>query len=109
MHSLETNDTLTHAQNLSVVAEYGALDAEGVVCSDGADTLDLVGADGDSETSAADEQSTVYLTRCDLLGSLGGDQRVGCKRAREAISEMERAIAKSPSYSLAVDSTAARA
>jgi hypothetical protein len=39
---LESNDALAHAENLRIVGQDGALDAEGIVRGHGADSRDLV-------------------------------------------------------------------
>lgn len=74
---LNTDDALAHAENLSIVAQDGALDGEGIVGSDGANTGHLVGSDSDTKTSTADEETTVSLASLDLLGTLDGGVRVG--------------------------------
>lgn len=74
---LNTDDTLTHAQDLGVVAQDGALNGERVVSSDGTDAGHLVGGDGNTQTGAADEQTTVSLALLDELGTLDGRVGVG--------------------------------
>ncbi len=67
---LETDNALTHAQDLGVVAQDGTLDRVRVVSSDSPDAIDLVGGDGDTETGAADEEGTVDLTASNLRAAL---------------------------------------
>lgn len=74
---LNANDALAEAEDLSVVAEDGALDGEGVVGGHGANAGNLVGGDGNSEASAADEQAAVRLAFGDEFGALHGGVRVG--------------------------------
>lgn len=74
---LKANNALTHAKNLGVVALDTTLDAEAVVGGHGTDALDLVGGDGDAQTSAADEQSTVGLALCDEANGGSGAGWVG--------------------------------
>lgn len=74
---LDADHALAHAQHLGVVALDAALDAEAVVGRHGADALDLVGGNGDTETSAADEQRAVGLALGDEADGGGGARRVG--------------------------------
>ena len=73
----DANDTLTHTEDLSIVAQDGTLDGERVVSSDGSDTGNLVGGDSDTQTGTTDEEATVSLTGLDLLSTLDGGVRVG--------------------------------
>lgn len=73
----DTDDTLTHAQDLGVVAQDGAFNGEGIVGSDSSDAGHLVGSDGNTQTSAADEEATVSLAIHDELGAFDGRMRVG--------------------------------
>lgn len=74
---LNANDPLAHAQNLRVVALNGPLHGKGVVRGDGADTLDLVGSNSDSQTSPADHQGAVGLALGDETSSGSGTGWVG--------------------------------
>lgn len=74
---LQSDNPLTHAQHLRVVAQHTPLHAEAVVCGDGTNALDLVGCDSDAETGAADEKGTIGLALGDEAGGGGGTGRVG--------------------------------
>lgn len=71
---LQADDTLTHAENLGVVAQNGPLDRVGVVGGDGTHAVDLVGGNGDTETGTTDEECSVNLAASDLAS--GGDSNV---------------------------------
>lgn len=77
LSELNTDNTLTHAEDLSVVAQDGALNGEGVVGSDGTNARNLVCGDSDTQTGTADEQATVSLALSDELGTRDGRVRVG--------------------------------
>lgn len=74
---LNTHNALTHAENLSVVAEDGPLNAEGVMRSHGPDARHLVGRDGYTEPCAANEEGPVRFALGNELGGLHGGVRVG--------------------------------
>lgn len=74
---LKADNALAEAENLGIVAEDGALNGEGVVGSHSTDAAHLVGGNGDSQTGAADEESTVSLAIPDKFGTLNGRVRVG--------------------------------
>lgn len=77
LSQLNTNDPLTEAEDLGVVAQDGPLDGERVVGSDGTDSRHLVGRDGDAQTGTADEETTVRLALADEFGAGNGWVRVG--------------------------------
>lgn len=72
---LDTDDTLSEAEDLAVVAENRPLDGEGVHAGSGTDALDLVSGNGDTDAGAADEETTVSLAGLDLAGC--NDRKVG--------------------------------
>jgi len=57
----DSDDPLPEAQYLGVVGEHGAFDGEAVVCGDRTYSRHLVGADGDAESGAADQECTIGL------------------------------------------------
>lgn len=57
----EANDPLAEAQDLGIVGQDAAFDAIRVVGGDGANSLDFVGGDGDTQTGAADQKSAIGL------------------------------------------------
>src|SRR5690606_26063213 len=70
----ESDDPLSHAEDLCVVRQHGALHGVDVVRRDRAHALDLVRGDGHPKTRAADQQGSIRLTGGDLLR--GGDRDV---------------------------------
>lgn len=87
---LDADDSLTEAEDLAVVGQNRALDGEGVVGGDGSDALDLVGCNGNTETGAADKETSVGLACLDLSSGLDGKVWVCWWRATSA----ERALAR---------------
>ena len=77
LRKLDADDTLAHAEDLSIVGEDRALHGEGVVGRDGADAGNLVGGDGHTQSGTADEESTVSLALGDELRTGDGRVRVG--------------------------------
>lgn len=75
---LEANDTLAHAEDLGIVAEDAALDAEAIMRGDGTNALDFVGRDGNAEASAADQESAVGLALGHETGGSGSAGWIGC-------------------------------
>src|SRR5674476_1262158 len=67
---LDADDALAHAEDLGVVGKDRALDRERVVGSHRTDSLYLVGADGNAEPRAADQDRAVGLT---------GNEKPGCR------------------------------
>lgn len=75
---LQPNHALAHAQNLGVVAEHASLHAEAVVGCHGADSLDLVRGNGNTEArSAYEERAVGFALRHETSGCRGA-QRVSC-------------------------------
>jgi hypothetical protein len=74
---LDADDALPETQDLGVVGEHGALDAEAVVGGDGADAGDFVGGDSDAEAGAADENGAVCFAGCNLGGGVSGGHGSG--------------------------------
>lgn len=70
-------DALTKAEDLAVVGKDGSLDAEGVHGGGGANALDLVSGDGDTDACAAHEEATVGFAPLDHAGSIDAEVRVG--------------------------------
>lgn len=71
---LDSDNPLTHAEDLGVVAQHCAFDGEAVVSSDGADPVDLVCGDGNAQTRATDQQRTITLALGDQTS--GGNSAV---------------------------------
>lgn len=67
---LNTDDSLSEAQDLAVVGQDGTLNGEWVVRCDSSDTLDLVGSDGDTKTGSTDKDTSVCFACLDLAGGL---------------------------------------
>lgn len=72
--ALDLETTHSEAKDLAVVGKDGSLDGEWVVGGNGSDALDLVGSDCNTETSSANEDSSVGLSSLDL--SCGLDSKV---------------------------------
>lgn len=69
---LNTNNPLTHTQNLRIVALNSPLNREGVMRSDSTDALDLVGRNGNTKTSSADHQGAIGFALGDEAGGGSG-------------------------------------
>lgn len=72
--NLDTDYSLAHTQNLSIVAQYRSLDREAVMGGDGTNARDFVRRNSDTETSSADQECAVGFAFCYEL--CGIDSRV---------------------------------
>lgn len=73
LQQLDTNHSLSEAEDLSVIAQDTPLDTVAVVGGDGSNSSDLVGSDGDSQSSPTDEDSSVSLSVGDHGSGFDGD------------------------------------
>jgi hypothetical protein len=77
LRQLDTNNPLTEAKHLSVVAQDRPLDGEGVVSSDRTDAGNLVCGDGDTQACPTDEETAVRFAFANEFGAGDGGVWVG--------------------------------